>query len=159
MNSLKDRKGFFLLEITMGMGLLLLVLFLVLPLWQLFAHFTVVAALDRACQLLASELTTLQINTLYNGQGEQLPYLLLEQDGSGYMIFDSQRRIRSVSFAACGLKDIAVTCSATKKLGFSNNGGPQKAVTLKVNNTKTGEKKFVEVQPVTGRVVITDESS
>ena len=68
--------------------------------------------------------------------------------------------MKNVKFSEIGLEPVVATCANTNKISFSTNGSPQKAVSVNVYSRKNSSKrKYVDVQPVTGRIVIKDETT
>ncbi|MHC1719067.1 MAG: Tfp pilus assembly protein FimT/FimU [Acidaminococcaceae bacterium] len=153
-------KGFALLELIVGLAIFLFMLVISLPMWEGFLQISEMVKIDSACRLLATDIADIQNKSLFRNLEEPAYVIMLDRYGDGYTIIKNQTTVKNVRFSELGLDSVVATCANTNKISFSTTGSPQRAVSINVysrnNNLK---RKYVEVQPVTGRIVITDETT
>ena len=153
-------KGFALLELIVGLAIFLFMLVISLPMWEGFLQISEMAKIDSACRLLATDIADIQNKALFRNLEGPAYVIMLDRYGDGYTIIKNQTIVKSVRFSELGLETIVATCANTNKISFSTTGSPQRAVNVNVYSRKNNSKrKYVEVQPVTGRIVITDETT
>ncbi len=156
----KSRKGFTLLELIIGLAIFSFMLVISLPLLEGFLQISEMAKVNSACQLLATDIADIQNKSLFRNLEGPAYIIMLDRYGDGYTIIKNQTIVKSVRFSELGLETIVATCANTNKISFSTTGSPQRAVNVNVYSRKNDSKrKYVEVQPVTGRIVITDETT
>ncbi|MGE4589153.1 MAG: hypothetical protein AB7E34_06210 [Acidaminococcaceae bacterium] len=153
-------KGFALLELVSGLAIFLFMLVISLPLWEGFLQISEMSKVNSACSLLATDIADIQNKSLFKNLDDPVYIIMLDRYGDGYTIVKNQTIVKSVRFSEIGLDPVLATCANTNKISFSTNGSPQRAVSVNVYSRKNSSKrKYVEVQPVTGRIVITDETT
>jgi len=153
-------KGFALLELVSGLAIFLFMLVISLPLWEEFLQISEMSKVNNACSLLATDIADIQNKSLFKNLEDPVYIIMLDRYGDGYTIVKNQTIVKSVRFSELGLDPVLATCANTNKISFSTNGSPQRAVSVNVYSRKNSSKrKYVEVQPVTGRIVITDETT
>lgn len=155
-----SRKGFALLELIAGLAIFLFMLVISLPMWQGFVQISEMAKVNNVCRLLATDIADIQNKSLFRNLGDPAYLIMLDRYGDGYKIIKDKTIVKNVRFSELGLDPVIATCANTNRISFSANGSPQRAVSVNVysknNNLK---RKYVEVQPVTGRIVIEDETT
>lgn len=155
-----SRKGFALLELIAGVSIFFFMLVISLPMWQGFLGISEMAKVNSACRLLATDIADIQNKSLFRNLEEPAYLIMLDRYGDGYTIIKNQTIVKNVRFSELGLNPVVATCANTNKISFSTNGSPQRAVSVNVYSRKNNlKRKYVEVQPVTGRIVITDETT
>lgn len=155
-----SRKGFALLELIAGVSIFFFMLVISLPMWQGFLEISEMAKVNSACRLLATDIADIQNKSLFRNLEEPAYLIMLDRYGDGYTIIKNQTIVKNVRFSELGLNPVVATCANTNKISFSTNGSPQRAVSVNVYSRKNNlKRKYVEVQPVTGRIVITDETT
>lgn len=155
-----SRKGFALLELIAGLSIFFFMLVISLPMWQGFLGISEMAKVNSACRLLATDIADIQNKSLFRNLEEPAYLIMLDRYGDGYTIIKNQTIVKNVRFSELGLNPVVATCANTNKISFSTNGSPQRAVSVNVYSRKNNlKRKYVEVQPVTGRIVITDETT
>ncbi len=155
-----SRKGFALLELIAGLSIFFFMLVISLPMWQGFLEISEMAKVNSACRLLATDIADIQNKSLFRNLEEPAYLIMLDRYGDGYTIIKNQTIVKNVRFSELGLNPVVATCANTNKISFSTNGSPQRAVSVNVYSRKNNlKRKYVEVQPVTGRIVITDETT
>lgn len=149
-----------MLELIAGLAIFLFMLALSLPMWQGFLKISETAKINNASRLLAMDLANIQNKSLFRNLGGGTYFIMLDRYGDGYAIFKNQKIVKNVIFSKLGLESITATCANTNKISFSTNGSPQRAVCVNVYSRKNNlKRRYVEVQPVTGRIVIKDETT
>lgn len=155
-----SRKGFALLELIAGLSIFFFMLVISLPMWQGFLEISEMAKVNSACRLLATDIADIQNKSLFRNLEEPAYLIMLDRYGDGYTIIKNQTIVKNVRFSELGLNPVVATCANTNKISFSTNGSPKRAVSVNVYSRKNNlKRKYVEVQPVTGRIVITDETT
>ena len=155
-----SRKGFALLELIAGLSIFFFMLVISLPMWQGFLEISEMAKVNSACRLLATDIADIKNKSLFRNLEEPAYLIMLDRYGDGYTIIKNQTIVKNVRFSELGLNPVVATCANTNKISFSTNGSPQRAVSVNVYSRKNNlKRKYVEVQPVTGRIVITDETT
>ena len=156
----KGCKGFALLELIVCLAIFLFMLVVSSPLWEGFLQISEMAKVNSACKLLATDIADIQNKSLFRNLEGPVYLIMLDRYGDGYTIIENQIIIKNVRFSEIGLDPVVATCANTNKISFSTTGSPQRAVSVNVYSKKNNSKrKYVEVQPVTGRIVITDETT
>ena len=156
----KSRKGFTLIELIVGLAIFLFMLLIPLPIWEGFLQIAEISKVNSACHLLATDIAYIQEKSLFRNLEEPTYLIMLDRYGDGYTIIKNQTIVKNVKFSEIGLEPVVATCANTNKISFSTNGSPQKAVSVNVYSRKNSSKrKYVDVQPVTGRIVIKDETT
>ena len=155
-----DKSGLALLELIAGMAIMSFLLLLSLPLWKGFLQISEMAKVNAACRLLAADIADVQDKSIFRNLDGPVYLIMLDRYGDGYTVFKNQIIWKNVKFSRLGLDSILVTCANTNRISFSTNGSPQKAVRVNVFSRKNNARiKYVDIQPVTGRIVITDEAT
>lgn len=153
-------RGAVLVELIAGLAILLLLQATFIPLWSGLLKVTETVKIDDACRMLAIDIADLQNKALYNNLGGPQYILVLDQYGDGYTITKNQTTWKRVKFSEIGLNPVIVTCANTNFISFTANGTPKKSASINVYcKENTTKRKIVEVQPVTGRIVIKDASA
>lgn len=156
----RSSKGFALLELIVGLAIFLFMLVTSLPMWEGFLQISEMAKIDSACRLLATDIADIQNKSLFRNLEGPAYVIMLDRYGDGYTIIKSQTIVKNVRFSKLGLDPVVATCANTNKISFSTTGSPQRAVSVNIYSRKNNlKRKYVEVQPVTGRIVITDETT
>lgn len=155
-----SRRGSALVELIAGLAIFLLLQATFIPLWSGLLKVTETVKIDNACRMLAIDIGDLQRKALYNNLGGPQYILALDQYGDGYSIIKNQTTWKRVKFSEIGLKSVIVTCANTNLISFTANGTPKKSASVNVYcKENIAKRKIVEVQPVTGRIVIKDASA
>ena len=153
-------KGFTLVELVAGMAIFLLLAAGLLPMCEDFFKIAETAKVNSACRLLATDIADVQSKTLYSNLNGPAYVIMLDQYGDGYVIVKNQAVWKNVKFSELGLSPVIATCANTNQISFTENGGPKRAVSVNVYCKESSVKrKLVEVQPVTGRIVIKDATA
>ena len=153
-------KGFTLMELVAGMAIFLLLAAGLLPMCEDFFKIAETAKVNSACRLLATDIADVQSKTLYSNLNGPAYVIMLDQYGDGYVIVKNQAVWKNVKFSELGLSPVIATCANTNQISFTENGSPKRAVSVNVYCKESSVKrKLVEVQPVTGRIVIKDATA
>lgn len=153
-------KGFTLVELVAGLAIFLLLAAGLLPMWDGLIKIAETAKVNCACRLLATDIADVQNKTLYNNSSGPAFVIMLDQYGGGYIIVKDQTVWKNVKFSEVGLSPVIATCANTNQISFTANGSPKKAVSVNVYcKESSAKRKLVEVQPVTGRIVIKDAAA
>lgn len=155
-----SRRGFTLVELVAGMAIFLLLAAGLLPMCEESFKVAETAKVKSACRLLATDIADVQSKTLYSNLRGPAYVIMLDQYGDGYVIVKNQAVWRNVKFSELGLSPVVATCANTNQISFTTNGSPKRAVSVNVYcRGSSAKRKLVEVQPVTGRIVIKDAAA
>lgn len=150
-------RGFSLLELVIALAVFLSASLCVLPLFSEGARFAQSNKISVACRLLATDMSFVQNKSLYGNLNGDSYSLMLDRYGDGYTVIRGQKVYRKVVFSEKGLAPVIATCASTNKFAFTANGAPKSSASINVYCSNVPNKsKFVEIQPITGRIVIRD---
>lgn len=148
------------MELTAGIAMFLLLAAGLLPMCEEFFKIAETAKVNSACRLLATDIADVQGKTLYSNLSGPAYVIMLDQYGDGYVIVKNQSVWKNVKFSELGLSPVIATCANTNQISFTANGSPKRAVSVNVYcKESSAKRKLVEVQPVTGRIVIRDATA
>ena len=149
---LNNQAGFLLIEVLAVVALLGVLAGVLLP--QSVAYSKQYARLQvrAAANLLAADMRKLQQQALF-GEGEQR---YLRSLSSGYDYYLKGKKVKQVRFADYGW-NVELTWPKRFNAQFGVNGGPTYSGTWVVQHSEfTGISCTVAVQPVTGRIVVSE---
>ena len=149
---LNKQAGFLLVEILAVVALLGVMAGVILPQSASYSKHYARLQVRSAANLLAADMRKLQQQTLF-GEGEQR---YLRSLSSGYDYYLKGKKVKEVRFADYGWK-VELTWSKRFNVQFGVNGGPTYSGTWVVQHSEvSGISCTVAVQPVTGRIVVSD---
>lgn len=149
------RSGFTLVEILTYVSIYLLLTLLVAPCVASVTNLRQRAEMDGFCQQLAADVTALQQASLW-GSGLQNK-LVVNLNNQSYAVYREGQLTKKVQLQTIGQGKLYFYSPSTTSVRFSEEGAPQSYFAVLIKNRQQPRlvKKF-EVQPVTGRVVISD---
>jgi len=157
---LLSKKGYALLELIACLTIFSVLLIAMLPMCKGILRISETSKIETVCRLLAVDIADIQNKSLCSNIDSPAYIIMLDRYGDGYTIFKNQAILKKVKFSEIGLDPVVATCANTNKIAFSTTGSPKTAVSVNVYNKNNATKrKFVQVQPVTGRIVIEDEAA
>jgi len=114
-----------------------------------------VLKLTNACNLLVLELTAMQNRAIYVNDG-YIQSMKVHSDGSGYDLNKGTEQIKTVKLSQLGWGCLKLFC--INDVQFLSGGVPKiySKIIVQVRDDEK-LKKIVEVQPVTGRIVVKDD--
>lgn len=149
------KQGSLLLELILGSAMVLTIWVASLPAVQGFVRAGKVVKLNAATKLLAMDIVEVQRKSIYQNVGNKY-FLSIANDGKSYKIFCNTKVIKKIQFHSRWGEGVQIS-SLSKRISFSSNGTPEQYSNLKLTLAKTPKLvQYIEVQPVTGRVVITN---
>lgn len=153
----KSSRGTTVIELIAFIGLYLLFVGMIVPGVQRFASYIDKLEVYGFCKNFAEDIETVQRKSLWYasiGKSEKITINLAKQS---YSIFSKGAVIKTIYLNDSKNKNIYFESPSTSVISFSNNGAPQRYFSILVRHKKvSGFIKKIEVQPVTGRVVISD---
>lgn len=150
--SLHKERGFLLVEVLAVAFILLGLTAIVLPRSNAYIRQCAKLQVRTAANLLASDMRKLQQQALF-GEGEQR---YLRSLSTGYDFYERGKKVKQVRFADKGW-DIVLSWPKRFNVQFGVNGGPSATGTWVLRHNKLSDFSCeVAVQPVTGRIVISE---
>lgn len=147
-----NQQGFLLVEVLAVAAILLLLTGVLLPRSDAYTTHCAKMQVRAGASLLAADMRKLQQQALF-GEGEQR---YIRSLSSGYDFYERGKRIKQVRFADNGW-DLVLSWPRRFNVQFGVNGGPSATGTWVLRHK--GLSNFsctVAVQPVTGRIVISE---
>lgn len=149
---LNKQAGFFLIEVLAVLALLGVLAGVLLPQSVAYSKQYARWQVQAAANLLAADMRKLQQQALF-GEGEQR---YLRSLSSGYDYYWKGKKVKQVRFADYGW-NVELTWPKRFNVQFGVNGGPTYSGTWVVQHSEfTGVSCTVAVQPVTGRIVVSE---
>ena len=149
---LNKQAGFFLVEVLAVVALLGVLAGVLLPQSASYSKHYARLQVRAAANLLAADMRKLQQQTIF-GEGEQR---YLRSLSSGYDHYLKGKKVREVRFADYGW-NVELTWPKRFNVQFGVNGGPTYSGTWVVQHSEvSGISCTVAVQPVTGRIVVSE---
>ena len=149
---LNKQAGFLLVEVLAVVALLGVLAGVLLPQSASYSKHYARLQVRAAANLLAADMRKLQQQTLF-GEGEQR---YLRSLSSGYDYYLKGKKVKEVRFADYGWK-VELTWPKRFNVQFGVNGGPTYSGTWVVQHSEVSGISFtVAVQPVTGRIVVSE---
>ena len=152
---MSKNKGFTLIEIVAGFGIVCVLGMQLLPMLFSFTNYYRRQKVHTTCRLLVTDLGLLQSLAYYANRNGQVASLTLEPKGSGYSIYGIKSYKKTVNFAQRGLGDIKI--EGLQVARFLPGGVPEQPGSFKIYHVDNTVKKRVYIQPVSGRIVVKDE--
>ncbi|MFA7068875.1 MAG: prepilin-type N-terminal cleavage/methylation domain-containing protein [Acidaminococcaceae bacterium] len=148
-------KGFTLIEVVLAIALILILEIAFYPSYKLWQQQSKIMKLNSACHYLRLELSAMQTRSFYI-KDKYLQSLKIHSDGQGYDLYINQGKTKTVMLSKVGWGCLKLFC--INKIQFLPGGVPKAYAKIIVQLRDDDKvKKIVEVQPVTGRIVIKDE--
>ena len=149
---LNKQAGFLLVEVLAVVALLGILAGVLLPQSVGYSKHYARLQVRAAANLLAADMRKLQQQSLF-GEGEQR---YLRSLGSGYDYYLKGKKVKEVRFADYGW-NVELTWPKRFNVQFGVNGGPTYSGTWVVQHSEfRGVSCMVAVQPVTGRIVVSE---
>lgn len=149
---LNKQAGFFLIEVLAVLALLGVLAGVLLPQSVAYSKQYARWQVQAAANLLAADMCKLQQQALF-GEGEQR---YLRSLSSGYDYYWKGKKVKQVRFADYGW-NVELTWPKRFNVQFGVNGGPTYSGTWVVQHSEfSGVSCTVAVQPVTGRIVVSE---
>ena len=149
---LNKQAGFLLVEVLAVIALLGVLAGMLLPQSASYSKHYARLQVRAAANLLAADMRKLQQQTLF-GEGEQR---YLRSLSSGYDYYLKGKKVKEVRFANYGW-NVELTWPKRFNVQFGVNGGPTYSGTWVVQHSEvSGISCTVAVQPVTGRIVVSE---
>ena len=149
---LNKQAGFLLVDVLAVVALLGVLASVLLPQSASYSKHYARLQVRAAANLLAADMRKLQQQTLF-GEGEQR---YLRSLSSGYDYYLKGKKVKEVRFADYGWK-VELTWPKRFNVQFGVNGGPTYSGTWVVQHSEvSGISCKVAVQPVTGRIVVSE---
>ena len=149
---LNKQAGFLLVEVLAVVALLGVLASVLLPQSASYSKHYARLQVRAAANLLAADMRKLQQQTLF-GEGEQR---YLRSLSSGYDYYLKGKKVKEVRFANYGW-NVELTWPKRFNVQFGVNGGPTYSGTWVVQHSEvSGISCAVAVQPVTGRIVVSE---
>ena len=150
----RPAQAFTVVEVLVAIGICLSVLLVAFPaatnfyLWQ--AH--------QELRLAASTLTTAILQEQHHAictGGSSADYLMMQSDGSGYQIIRGTVPSGNIAVTNAARQKIHLDTTDLSIISFNANGVPRYYGQLRLRHDDLPETKmFLQVQPVTGRIVL-----
>lgn len=153
-NNHSDR-GFTLIELLVYISLYILMTAFLLPCMEGIMEVDSRLELEGFCQRLAAEVTDLQQASLWGNSLQNK--LTLDLNQQCYYVYNDGELVKKVKLQEIGQGKLYFYSPSTSIIRFSAEGAPQTYFSVLIKNRQQPQlaKKF-EVQPVTGRIVISD---
>ena len=149
---LNKQAGFFLVEVLAVVALLGVLAGVLLPQSASYSKHYARLQVRAAANLLAADMRKLQQQAIF-GEGEQR---YLRSLSSGYDYYLKGKKVKEVRFANYGW-NVELTWPKRFNVQFGVNGGPTYSGTWVVQHSEvSGISCKVAVQPVTGRIVVSE---
>ena len=149
---LNKQAGFLLIEVLAVVALLVVLAGVLLPQSVAYSKQYARWQVRTAANLLAADMRKLQQQALF-GEGEQR---YLRSLSSGYDYYLKGKKVKQVRFADYGW-NVELTWPKRFNVQFGVNGGPTYSGTWVVQHSEfAGVSCTVAVQPVTGRIVVSE---
>ena len=153
------QKGFLLAELICAIAVGLVLTLFIGYASQAGSKYTAKIQLRGAAKELAANIGSLQHQALFC-QTAFREKLYVKSDLAGYSIVRHSQVIRDVDFSQGSFSRIRFTEETLKKIWFQNEGAPiYNGNFVLTHQDQEGLKVKVGVQPVTGRIVITEEDT
>lgn len=150
-----DKSGFTLIELVLVLAFILLVAATFYPMYNLWCQKAKLVQLNNVCHYLRLELSAMHTRSFYfTDKNRQI--LKIHNDGQGYDLFGGQDKTKTIMLSKLGWGCVKLFC--INSVQFLPGGVPQSYAKIIVQLKEDARiKKIVEVQPVTGRIVIKNE--
>lgn len=149
------QQGFSLIELVAYTGIYLLLTLLLLPCAESLGKISERSELEGFCQQLAAEVTALQQASLWKGSLQNK--IVLDLNNQSYTVYRNGVVQKKVRLKEIGRGKLYFYSPTTSVVRFSDEGAPKAYFSVYIKNRQSPilVRKF-EVQPVTGRVVISE---
>ena len=154
-NKTKNIEGFTLVEVVIALAVFLSMEVGFYSGYQMLQQRAKIIKLNNACNLLVLELSAMQTRALYVNDGF-VQSIKVYSDGSGYDLNKGSKKIKSVKLSQLGWGCLKLFC--INDVQFLPGGVPKvySKIIVQVRDEEK-LKKTVEVQPISGRIVVKDE--
>lgn len=151
----RSKYGFTLIELLVYISIYSLVTALLLPCAEGIVKVDSRLEMEGFCQSLSAEVTALQQASLWGNSLQNK--MMLDLNQQCYYVYRDGELIKKVSLQEIGQGKLYFYSPSTSIIRFSDEGAPQAYFSVLIKNRREPQlvKKF-EVQPVTGRIVISD---
>lgn len=158
MQQIVDKRGFTLIELVSFMTVFVVIAGVLIPLWQFVLRFAEADRINTATEMLVEDIAAMQQQAMLESSTGQQFSLMVNVEGDGYKILHNQTMDKQINFTERGWHTIRLAMPSINRLSFSNTGAPKNYISYRIYSMKKmGVKdKKVEVQPVSGRIVISD---
>lgn len=147
--------GFTLIELLAYLSIYTLVLALLLPGYQKLTEVQQKIEMDGFCRSMATDITNLQQASLWNNSLKNK--LILNMSEQSYSVYLGGEIIKHVQLGKVGAGKLYFYSPNTQSIAFSDEGAPKMYFFVSIKNRQMPKlTKKLEVQPVTGRVVVSD---
>jgi len=144
--------GFTLIEVVIAVALILILEIAFYPSYKLWQKQIKIMKLNSACHYLSLELSAMQTRSFYI-KDKHRQILKIHNDGQGYDLYLEQGKTKTVKLSKVGWGCLKLFC--INNVQFLPGGVPKAYAKIIVQLRDDNKvKKIVEVQPVTGRIVI-----
>ncbi|HIU64519.1 MAG TPA: type II secretion system protein [Candidatus Avacidaminococcus intestinavium] len=150
----KWQKGITLVEVICVLMVFSVLLVILVPTWSVLQQLSEKEKINNAAQLLAADLALLQQKAMLNSVRGVSYYLVITPSGDGYKIMRNQEKEKEQKFSSNCLASIRLESILNNRIAFSNLGTPTHFIAVKVRGKSFNNNKIVEVQPVSGRIVV-----
>lgn len=153
--SSRNNSGFTLVEILLYISFYGLVMALLLPCAEGIIKVDNRLEMEGFCQRLSAEVTALQQASLWGADLQNK--LIVDLNQQCYYVYYGSKIMKKVRLQEIGQGSLYFYSPNTSIIRFSAEGAPQVYFSVLIKNRRQPQlvKKF-EVQPVTGRVVVSD---
>ena len=147
-------KGFTLIEVVIALSLFSLLELCFYPSYKVLQNHAKILKLNNACNYLMLELSAMRTRAFYIND-KRIQILKIYSDGKGYQVNMEQGKNKTVMLEDFDWGCINLFCSTS--IQFLPGGAPKSYAKIIMQLTDDPEiKKIVEVQPITGRIVVKD---
>jgi prepilin-type N-terminal cleavage/methylation domain-containing protein len=148
-------KGFTLVEVVIALAVLLTTEAVFYSSYEVLQKRARTIKLNNACNLLVLELSAMQTRAFYVNDG-LTQSIKVHTDGSGYDLNKGTEQTKTVKLSQLGWGCLKLFC--VNDVQFLPGGVPKVYAKIIVQVRDDEKlKKIVEVQPVTGRIVVKDD--
>lgn len=110
--------------------------------------------IDTICRIMVGELSAMQIRSLYIGQASEVYTLEFLSDGSGFTMKLKGKEVRKVYLSELGLGEYIL--SGPRSFRYLPGGAPSAYTVISITSrSDSAVCKKIEIQPITGRIVVT----
>lgn len=150
---MKKQGGFLLIEIVMAFVLIAMFISLIIPTYKIYGMAASNYKINIACKLITNDIASTQIEAMYNDFGEASNSIAVHSDHAGYTIYFNRKAVKKVYFADYNCGDVYLQSNANG-ISFSSTGAPTGYAVLQVSIPGKNIIRLLEIQPVTGRIVV-----
>ncbi len=155
--SSKRRNGFTLVELLVYISLYFLLALLLYPGTERFDKMRQRMEMENFCQSFAADITALQQVSFWHSTLQKQSKITLDLSSQSYAVYRSGLLNKVVNLKKISQGKLYFYSPNTSVIRFSDEGAPQAYFAVQIKNRQLPQLvKKIEVQPVTGRVVISD---